>query len=140
MKKDLLARGAPSATFAGGFGETDFSRNLYKGDDTEEILAPVEHKKAARKVFTPLGEVILVRRAEAAKASEIIITETMEKDKPAEGEVLATGAKVSTVAVGDEIVFGKYAGAEFPFNGETLLLMEVREVLGIITPEPTEEA
>ena len=133
MKKDVLARGASSAVFAGGFGETDVTRNLYKGEDTEEPVTVTEPElKKALKVFIPLASVVLVRRAVAEDLSKIIITETIEKDKPAEGTVLATGPDVKSVAVGDYIVFGKYAGAEFPLNGETLLLMEVREVLGII--------
>lgn len=133
MKKDVLARGAASAQFAGGVGETDFTRNLYKGDETRETLPEVTHTPKVVKAFKPLGEVILVRRAEADSLSTIIVTDTMEKDKPAEGTVLAIGAGVKTVKVGEEIVFGKYAGAEFKLNGETLLLMELREVLGIVT-------
>lgn len=133
MKKDVLARGAASAQFAGGFGETDVTRNLYKGTDVEEAVVPIEVKKKARKSFRPLGSVVLVRRAVAESEFNIIITENIEKDKPAEGEVLAVGAEAATVKVGNQVVFGKYAGAEFSLNGETLLLMEVREILGVLT-------
>jgi chaperonin GroES len=133
MKKDVLARGAASAQFAGGFGETDFTRNIYKGDETRESLPEVPHAPKAVKAFKPLGEVILVRQADAAELSTIIITETIEKDKPAEGTVLSIGANVTTIEVGQSIVFGKYAGTQFVLNGETLLLMEAKDVLGILT-------
>lgn len=140
MRRDVLAAGARSAQFAGGAGETDYSRNLYKGPDEEATVIPVEVTKAPRKRFTPLGKTILVRRAEAKTPAGIFLADTVQQDKPAEGTVLAAGPDATTVKVGDDIAFGRYAGAEFPLNGETLLLMPVTDVLGILTDELDEES
>lgn len=137
MRRDLLAAGAPKAQFAGGFGDTDFGRNLYKGDDAEAVILPVEKTVAPRKRFRPLGKTILVRRAET-KYGDIVLTDAAQ-EKPAEGTVLARGPEAHTVEVGEEIAFGRYAGAELPLNGETLLLMSITEVLGVIESEMDEE-
>lgn len=135
MRRDLLAAGAKSATFAGGMGDTDYSRNLYKGPAEETTIIPVEVTKAPRKKFIPLGKTVLVRRAEAKTPSGILLADTVQQDKPAEGIVLAAGPDAVTVKPGQDIAFGRYAGAEFPLNGETLLLMSVTEILGILEDE-----
>lgn len=138
MRKDMLAAGAAKATFAGGVGDTDYSRNIYKGNEINPTTVTVEPKVIARKRFRPLGEVLLVRQTVQEELSSIIITEKIEKDKPAEGTVLAIGAEVKTVNVGEQISFGKYAGTEYKLNGEVLLLMELKDVMGIIENAPAE--
>lgn len=139
MRRDVLAAGAKSATFAGGMGDTDYSRNLYKGTDEEVSIIPTEVVKAPRKTFVPLGAMILVRRAEAKTPAGVILADTVQQDKPAEGTVLAVGPDATTLQTGQYIVFGRYAGAEFPLNGETLLLMQSKEVLGFLKDEVDEE-
>lgn len=134
-RKDVLAAGARSATFMGGIGENDVLRNVAKGKNAKrnkfvpEAVAPI-----ARKKFTPRGTTVLVRRTEIASTS-LLVTETMEKEQPAEGFVLEVGPEIASIAVGDNVVFGKYAGAEFKLNGETLLLMEADEIKGTLVNE-----
>ncbi|HKS76640.1 MAG TPA: co-chaperone GroES [Terriglobales bacterium] len=93
--------------------------------------------------FTPLHDRILVRRVEEAETTRggIIIPDSA-KDKPQEGEVIATGkgkvnedGKVFPLAVkeGDRILFGKYSGTEIKLDGEDYVIMREEEVLGIIT-------
>jgi chaperonin GroES len=93
--------------------------------------------------FTPLHDRLLVRRTEESTVSRggILIPDTA-KDKPQEGEVIATGkgkinedGKVLPLAVkeGDRILFGKYAGTEIVLDGEEYAIMREEEVLGIIT-------
>jgi chaperonin GroES len=92
--------------------------------------------------FRPLHDRILVRRLEAEEktAGGIIIPDTA-KEKPMEGEVIATGpgardeaGKVQPldVKVGDRILFGKWSGTEIRLNGEDLLIMKESDVMGII--------
>lgn len=135
-RKDTLAAGALKATFQGGVGDIGVDRNLSKEPRNKEIKLDAP-KAVIQRGVRPLGTTILVRRAEA-KPLSILIVETVEQEKPAEGIVLDRGVEVTTVEKGDEIVFGKYSGAEFPLNGETLLLMDIAEVKGILydkTPE-----
>ena len=91
---------------------------------------------------TPLYDRLLVKRSnEEEKTKGGLIIPDSAKEKPAQGEVIASGAgRVSeegkltplTVKKGDKILFGKYSGAEVKINGEELLIIREEEVLGII--------
>jgi chaperonin GroES len=133
-RKDMLAAGARSATFMGGVGENDPLRNVAKGKDAKRnTYVPEAEQPIVRKKFIPTSGVLLVRRSEVTTKS-VIITEAMEKEQPAEGVVLEVGPKVD-IEVGSLVVFGKYSGAEFKLNGETLLLMETSDIKGTIVDE-----
>lgn len=90
----------------------------------------------------PLQDRILVKRleAESKTASGIIIPDNA-KEKPMEGEVIAVGkgriledGKLHTpdVAVGDRILFSKYAGSEVKLDGDEHLILREDDVLGVI--------
>jgi chaperonin GroES len=92
--------------------------------------------------FRPLHDRILVRRIEAEEktAGGIIIPDTA-KEKPMEGEVIATGPGARDergelvaldVQPGDRILFGKWSGTEIRIEGEELLIMKEADVLGVI--------
>jgi len=92
--------------------------------------------------FRPLHDRVLVRRVEAEEktAGGIIIPDSA-KEKPAEGEVVATGSgtrsedgKVTPLDVkaGDRVLFGKWSGTEVKVDGEDLLIMKESDILGII--------
>ena len=91
----------------------------------------------------PLHDRILVKRNEQAarSAGGLFLPDSANKEKPVEGTVLAIGSgKVKDdgsvlplqVAVGDRIVFGKYAGTEIKIDGEDRLILREDDVLGII--------
>ena len=91
----------------------------------------------------PLHDRVLVKRVEAEEEVRggIVIPDTA-KEKPQEGEVVATGdGKVldngSTVALsvkaGDRILFGKYSGTEVKYEDEEYLIMREDEILGILS-------
>lgn len=84
--------------------------------------------------FKPLGDRLLVERSEDASttASGIIIPDNA-KEKPSRGKVVAVGKEVEDVAVGDTIVFGKYAGNEISIEGKNYLIMELSDALGILS-------
>jgi chaperonin GroES len=91
---------------------------------------------------TPLYDRLLVKRFnEEEKTKGGLIIPDSAKEKPAQGQVVATGngrisddGKVSalTVKKGDKILFGKYSGTEVKIDGEELLIMREEDVLGII--------
>ncbi|WP_017997413.1 co-chaperone GroES [Rhizobium leguminosarum] len=92
--------------------------------------------------FRPLHDRILVRRVDSEEKTKggIIIPDTA-KEKPQEGEVIATGSgarneagqiQALDVKVGDRILFGKWSGTEIKINGEDLLIMKESDVMGII--------
>ncbi|MBD3800207.1 MAG: co-chaperone GroES [Campylobacterales bacterium] len=83
--------------------------------------------------FQPLGNRVLVERVEDAQttASGIIIPDNA-KEKPSQGEIVAIGADVETIAVGDTVVFGKYSGNELSLDGKEYLIMDADDIFGII--------
>lgn len=86
--------------------------------------------------FQPLGKRVLIERVEESKttASGIIIPDNA-KEKPLNGNVVAISKEISDaglIAVGDKVVFGKYAGTELSLDGKTYLVMEDKDILGIL--------
>ena len=92
--------------------------------------------------FRPLGDRVLIKRVEEEEKTKggIIIPDTA-KEKPQEGEVIATGpgardeaGKVQPLDVkaGDLILFGKWSGTEVKIDGEELLIMKESDVMGVI--------
>lgn len=90
----------------------------------------------------PLHDRIVVRRMEEEKttASGIIIPDSAT-EKPDRGEIMATGpGKVGDdnervalqVSVGDQVLFGKYAGTAVKVDGEEVLIMREEDVLAIV--------
>jgi chaperonin GroES len=140
-RKDVLAAGARSAQFIGGVGETDYGRNLATEESRLEMEAPVtETATEAPKLkrFVPTADVLLVRRFQEEYTGKIQLADTTQKEKPAEGIVLAVGPQIKEFFQGDHVVFEQYAGAEFKLNGEVLLLMRHAEVLGTLEEVVTE--
>lgn len=93
----------------------------------------------------PLGDRVVVKPAdedEARTASGLVIPDTA-KEKPQVGEVLAAGPGVWNedgdervpldVAVGDRVVYSKYGGTEFKYEGEDLLIMSSRDILAVVS-------
>lgn len=82
-----------------------------------------------RVVVTP------VKEADKTK-SGIILPETIDKEKPAQGRVIAMGAgekiKKSGIKKGDEVVYEKYAGAEFKIGGKEYKILKEDEILAIL--------
>ena len=65
--------------------------------------------------ITPRGKRILVRRDEAkGGVSEhgIVTPDSVEKDQKAYGTVVAIGADIDDIKVGDRVVYGMYAGED----------------------------
>ena len=85
----------------------------------------------------PLADRVIIEpaAAETTTASGIIIPDTAQ-EKPQKGIVVAAGnGKVDepmTVAVGDTVLYGKYAGTEFKFEGEDYLIPRESDILAII--------
>ena len=85
----------------------------------------------------PLQDRVLVEAAPAEEktAGGIIIPDTA-KEKPQKGRVVAVGNgkkdEPMTVKVGDEVLYGKYAGTEISFGGKDLLIMRESDIFAIL--------
>lgn len=90
----------------------------------------------------PLQDRVLVRRLEEeTKTAGGIIIPDNNKEKPAQGEIIAAGPgymlkdgsmRALEVKTGDKVLFGKYAGTEVKIEGEELLIMKQDDILGVL--------
>jgi chaperonin GroES len=94
----------------------------------------------------PLYDRIVVKRIEEQESTRngIVIPDSA-KEKPQEGEVLATGRGkrlddgemvALEVKAGDRILFGKYSGSEMKVDGTEYIIMREDDVLGVLNPAP----
>jgi len=98
-----------------------------------------KQKQSTNKLaIKPLGDrvvVVPVKEAEKTK-SGIILPETADKEKPAQGKVVAIGAgekiRKSGLKKGDEVVFEKYAGTEFKIGNIEYKILKEEEILAIL--------
>ncbi len=90
----------------------------------------------------PLYDRIVVRRLEEESTSTggIVIPDTA-KEKPSRGEVMAVGTgklldsgdvRPLGVKLGEQILFGQYAGTEVNLSGEDFVVMREDDIMGVI--------
>lgn len=89
----------------------------------------------------PLGDKIVVKQLEAMETTKggIILT-TQSQEKPSEAEVIAVGpggmvdgkeVKME-VAVGDRVIYSKYAGTNVKLEGVEYIIVKQSDVLAIV--------
>ena len=84
----------------------------------------------------PLADRVLITPAQAEeKIGGIIIPDTA-KEKPLQGTVAAVGNGTKDVEmilkVGDNVLYGKYAGQEIEYKGEKFIVMRQSDVIAIL--------
>lgn len=85
----------------------------------------------------PINDRVVIKPAAAEETTKggIIIPDTA-KEKPQRGEVVAVGpgkdGNAMTVAQGDTVLYGKYAGQELNYEGEDYLIMREDDILIIL--------
>ncbi len=86
----------------------------------------------------PIGDRILVEpvTAEEVTKSGIVLPDTIDKEKKAEGKILAIGSgeKVSKLglSIGQKIIFGQYAGDEVKVDGQEYKIIGHEDILAVI--------
>ena len=93
----------------------------------------------------PIDERVLLKVVEEDEKSVggIIIPDTVHKDRPQIGEVIALGDDIinkdlerkalsQIVKVGDQVLFAKYGGTEVTVDDEEYLLVNRTDILGVI--------
>ena len=90
----------------------------------------------------PLHDRVIVKRLEEERTSPggIVIPDAAA-EKPIKGEIIAAGngkildsgdIRPLDVKVGDQVLFGKYAGTEVKVEGEDLLVMKEDDIMAVI--------
>lgn len=90
----------------------------------------------------PLQDRVLVERVEEeTKTAGGIIIPDNNKEKPAQGKIIAVGSgyrlndgsvRSLEVKTGDTVLFGKYAGTDVKVEGKEYLIMKEDDILGIL--------
>ena len=91
----------------------------------------------------PLGERIVIKPIEQEQTTKggIYLPDTV-KEKPQEGEVVAVGPGRLTdegnripmdLAVGDRVIYSKYAGTEYKDGDEEYLIMRESDILAKVS-------
>ncbi len=90
----------------------------------------------------PLHDRLLVQREEEATSSPGgIVLPTGAAERPARGEVMAIGPgrvlangslRPLDVKVGDQVLFGTYAGTEVKVGGKPLLMLREEDVVAVV--------
>jgi len=100
----------------------------------------VEYMKLKLK---PLGDRVIIKPIEEDEVTKagIVLPETVDKEKPIKGEILAVGpGKVlengqrlkMDVKVGDKVLFEKYGTDEYKIDDEEILVVEYDKIVGIL--------
>lgn len=85
----------------------------------------------------PLADRVLVEPAPAEEktASGIIIPDSA-KEKPQRGKVIAVGPgkkdEPTSVAVGDNVLYGKFSGTELSVEGKDYLIMRESDIFAVV--------
>ncbi|OGY89959.1 MAG: co-chaperone GroES [Candidatus Komeilibacteria bacterium RIFCSPLOWO2_01_FULL_45_10] len=91
----------------------------------------------------PLGDNIVVKAISQEETTKygIILPETVDKEKPEQGEVIAVGpGKIldngnrspMEVKIGDKIIFKKYSPDEFKIDGQEVLVLNQSDVIAVL--------
>jgi len=103
-------------------------------------------KSATKMSIAPLADRVLVKPlsedelSSTTSPSGIIIPDTVDKEKPAQGKVVAVGPgkfddgnrEPMTVKVGDKVVFSKYGYDEVKYEGEEYYILSESNILAVI--------
>lgn len=88
-------------------------------------------------MIRPLSDRVLVepKEAETKTASGLFIPDTA-KEKPQMGTVIAVGPgkkdEPMEIAVGDVVLYGKYAGTEVSYEDKKYLIMKQSDILAAL--------
>ncbi|WDF83361.1 co-chaperone GroES [Lacticaseibacillus pabuli] len=93
-------------------------------------------------MLKPLGDRVIVKvEAEREETVGGIVLASNAKEKPQTGKVSAVGEGAlspegkrlpMSVAVGDEIMYDKYAGSEVKYEGEKYLILHDKDIMAIV--------
>ena len=94
----------------------------------------------------PLGDRVVIKpkpKEEKTKGG-IYLPDTATKERPMQGTVMAVGPGRRTdegtlipmnVQVEQQVLFAKYAGTEFEIDDEEFLVLQEKDILGVIKEE-----
>ena len=92
--------------------------------------------------LVPLGDRVVLKQIEAEETTKSgIVLPGAAKEKPQQAEVIAVGPGTvdkdgkpvkREVAVGDQVIYSKYAGTEVKLDGEEFVVVKQGDILAIV--------
>ena len=88
-------------------------------------------------MIKPLADRVLIEPKEAeTKTAAVIYIPDTAKEKPQQGTVVAAGPgkkdEPMEVKVGDQVIYGKYAGTEVNFEDKKYLIVKQSDILAVL--------
>ena len=87
----------------------------------------------------PLFDRVIVKPILEKKTESGIIMPESSKERPCIGEVIAVGQgddkNKIIISVGDKVLYSKYAGVDFKFDGENLVVLKQVDILLVFEKE-----
>lgn len=85
----------------------------------------------------PLGSRVVIRKIEAEeKTASGIVLPGSAQEEPQMAEVIAVGPGTEDdkmdVKVGDKVIFSPYGGTEVKYGGESVVIMNHRDILAVV--------
>jgi len=91
--------------------------------------------------LVPLGDKIVLKQLEAEETTKSgIVLPGQAQEKPQQAEVIAVGpggmvdgkeVKME-VAVGDKVIYSKYAGTDVELDGEEYIIVKQNDILAVV--------
>jgi chaperonin GroES len=97
-------------------------------------------------MIKPLEDKVVVKPIEEAEktSSSGLIIQTLEKEKPTEGIVVAVGSGATfadgtkmtiDLKVGDKVIYSKYSGTEIEHQDQSLVILPYRDIFAVIVDD-----
>ena len=92
----------------------------------------------------PLGDRIIVKPSEQEEITKagIVLPDTVDKEKKAQGEIIAIGEgekiKKLNLQIGDKVLYTSYAGSDIKVQDKEYKVLNEDEVLAVIVSEQNE--
>lgn len=87
-------------------------------------------------MIKPLGKRVVIKVAETEETTASgFVLPSSSKEKEQFGEVLALGPDIDKddgIKIGDTVFFKNYSGTEIEHDGETVLIIELKELLAVL--------
>lgn len=83
-------------------------------------------------MIKPRNDLVLVLLDVEEEKRSFLIADTVEKEEKSQGIVKAMGMNVSDLAVGDKVIFGKYAGDDLENNNIKYKLIKSEDILAVL--------
>ena len=113
-------------------------------DVGEKAADEVFYESRKRQTLRPLGDRVVIKPmvAETVTESGFAIPE-MAQEKPQMGTVVSVspgsvvdwdqeGNEFTQLSIGDTVLYGKYSGIELTLDGQDILVLHIKDVIGVV--------